>query len=329
MRYLITGGAGFIGSHLADRGDTVTVLDDLSTGLMQNVATGAGPAAGARQFVRGCVTDAELVGALMDDCDVCVHLASAVGVQLVVSEPLNTLRRIVAGSEVVISSAAERGKRVLFASTSEVYGKSTGALSEDSDRVLGSALKSRWSYAIGKSYGESLASAYHRERGADTVIFRLFNTIGPRQRGHYGMVVPRFVRQALCGEDITVYGDGSQSRCFMHVADAVEAIVGLADTAEAAGGAFNIGNPEPISILGLAQRVIERTGSRSGIRFIPYAEAYDDGFEELGRRQPDLGALQSLLGWSPQFSVDQALDAVITFQRAALSADPAPLALAA
>jgi UDP-glucose 4-epimerase len=322
LRYVITGGAGFIGSHIADRlvatGHQVAIVDDLSTGRLVNVEHLA--ANGRIRFVDGSVTDSELVETLMPDFDCCLHLASAVGVKLVVSQPLETLRRIVHGTDVVVSSAARHGVRVLFASTSEVYGKnSEGALHEDSDRVLGSAFKSRWSYAIAKSYGEALAHGYHREHGADTVVFRLFNTIGPRQRGMYGMVVPRFVRQAVSGQPVTVYGDGSQSRCFLHVHDAVGAIVALAGDERATGRSFNIGNPTPITILELAERIIQRTGSSSTITFVPYEEAYDDGFEELGRRRPDTAALEELTGWRPTRTLDQALDDVIAYQRAELA----------
>lgn len=323
MRYLITGGAGFIGSHLADaltgRGDEVTILDDFSTGRRENVEHLV--ASGAAQLAEGSVTDDELVDPLVGDCDCCLHLASAVGVKLVVAQPLETLRRTVHGTDVVMRAAARHDKRLLFASTSEVYGKnSAGALHEESDRVLGSAFKSRWSYAIAKSYGEALVHGYHHEYGADTAVVRLFNTIGPRQRGAYGMVVPRLVRQAVGGEDLTVYGDGTQTRCFLHVADAVQAMIGLSDHADATGRAFNIGSPEPITILHLAERIIARTGSSSQIRFVPYDEAYEEGFEELGRRQPDTGAVSELLGWRPRRTLDDALDDVIAFQRAELAA---------
>jgi UDP-glucose 4-epimerase len=325
MRYLITGGAGFIGSHLADaiasKGDVVTILDDFSTGRRENVEQLA--ATGAAELIEGSVTDEELVGALIERCDCCLHLASAVGVQLVVAKPLETLRRSVHGTDVVMRSAARHGKRLLFASTSEVYGKnSNGALHEESDRVLGSPFKSRWSYAIGKSYGEALVHGYHREHGADTAVVRLFNTIGARQRGAYGMVVPRLVRQAIAGEDLTVYGDGTQTRCFLHVADAVAAIIALSEHEATTGRAFNIGSPEPISILELAERIVARTRSSAKIRFVPYDEAYDDGFEELGRRQPDTSALQELLDWRPRRTLDDALDDVIAFQRAELAIEP-------
>ncbi len=322
MKYLITGGAGFIGSHIADalvtKGDGVVIVDDFSTGRPANVEHLI--ANGAIELIDGSVTDADMIDGAVADCDCCLHLASAVGVQLVVSNPLETLRRIVHGTDVVISAAARRGKRVLFASTSEVYGKnSDGALHEDSDRILGSAFKSRWSYAIAKSYGEAIAHGYHREHGADTVVFRLFNTIGPRQRGMYGMVVPRFVRQAIRGESVTVYGDGSQSRCFLHVEDAVRAILTLAEDGDASGRAFNIGNPAQITILELAQRVIDRSRSSSAIALVPYEEAYDEGFEELGRRRPDTRSLYELTGWQPTRTLDEALDDVIAFQRAELA----------
>jgi UDP-glucose 4-epimerase len=322
LRYLITGGAGFIGSHLADalaaRGDEVAIVDDFSTGRRENVEQLA--AAGAAELRHGSVTDEDLIDDAIACCDVCLHLASAVGVKLVVSHPLETLRRCVHGTDVVVSAAARHRKRLLFASTSEVYGKnSDGALNEDSDRVLGSAFKSRWSYAIAKSYGEAIAYGYHREHGADTIVFRLFNTIGPRQSDAYGMVVPRLVRQALAGEDVTVYGDGSQSRCFLHVRDAVRAILTLAEHEGATGEAFNIGNPDPITILELARRIVARTESPSRITFVPYEVAYDEGFEELGRRRPDISALSDLTGWAPERTLDEALDDVIAFQRMELA----------
>lgn len=322
LRYLITGGAGFIGSHLVDelvaREDQVVILDDLSTGRRENIEQVA--ANGSVELVEGSVTDVQMVDELLGRSDCCLHLASAVGVKLVVSEPLETLRRIVHGTDVVMSAAARHDKPVLFASTSEVYGKnSDGSLDEESDRIIGSSFKSRWSYAIAKSYGEALAHGYHLEHGAATIVIRLFNTIGPRQRGAYGMVVPRLVRQAIAGEDLTVYGDGSQSRCFLHVHDAVSAILTLTQHPGAIGRAFNIGNDYAITILKLAERIIERCGSRSKIRFVPYEEAYDEGFEELGQRRPDTAALRELTGWCPRRTLDDALDDVIDYQRAELA----------
>jgi UDP-glucose 4-epimerase len=318
---LITGGAGFIGSHLADAlvrsGDEVVVVDDFSTGRRANVEHLV--ASGAAQFIHGSVTDAALIDRLIARCDCCFHLASAVGVYLVVAQPLDTLRRVVRGTDVVVSSASRHGIRLVFASTSEVYGKnSADGLREDSDRVLGSAYKSRWAYAIAKCYGEEIAFGYHRERGADTTVVRLFNTIGPRQVARHGMVVPRLVRQAIRGADLTVYGDGTQVRCFLHVDDAVAAILALAQHSGATGRAFNIGNPEPITILALAQRIIKRAGSNSRITLVPYEDAYDDGFEELGQRVPDVSALQELVDWRPRRTLDEALDDVIGFQRVEL-----------
>jgi UDP-glucose 4-epimerase len=318
---LITGGAGFIGSHLADalvtRGDDVLILDDFSTGRRANVEHLV--ASGSADLIEGSVTDAPLVDDLTAKCDCCLHFASAVGVMLVVASPLETLRRIVRGTDVVVSTAARHRKRLVFASTSEVYGKNVGALHEDSDRVLGSAYKSRWSYAIAKSYGEAIAHGHHLEHGADTLVVRLFNTIGPRQLGRHGMVVPRFVRQAIAGDDITVYGDGTQVRSFLHVSDAVAAILALSDHDVAVGRAFNVGNSESITILRLARRIIERVGSSSRITFVPYEEAYDEGFDELGQRTPDVTALQDLTGWRPQRSINEALDDVIGFERAELA----------
>jgi UDP-glucose 4-epimerase len=305
---------------LVARGDGVAILDDFSTARRTNVEHLA--ASGSAALFEGSVTDAHLVDRLMAECDCCLHLASAVGVNLVVAHPLDTLRRTVQGTDLVISAAAEHGKRVVFASTSEVYGKnSDGALREDSDRVLGSTFKSRWSYAIGKSYGEAIAYGYHREHGADTTVVRLFNTVGPRQLGAYGMVVPRLVRQAIVGDDLTVYGDGSQARCFLHVHDAVSAILALSEHEGAIGRAFNVGSPGPITILGLAQRIVERVGSSSRITFVPYEEAYDEGFEELGRRTPDITSVQELTGWRPRRTLEEALDDVIAFQRAELAVE--------
>lgn len=302
------------------KGEEVAILDDLSTGRRANVEHLL--ASGAAELTEGCVTDVELVDTLMRDCERCLHLASTVGVKLVVAQPLEALRKIVSGADVVISAAARHGNRVLFMSTSEVYGKSSnGAVREDSDRVFGSVFKSRWSYAIAKSYGETLAHGYHREHGADTRVARLFNTIGPRQVGDYGMVVPRLVRQAIAGDELTVFGDGSQTRCFLHVRDAAEAIIALSEDDRAAGGVFNIGSRQPIAIRALAQRIVARAGSSSRITLVPYEEVYDDGFEELGHRLPDLTAVRRVTGWRPLRTLDQALDDVITFQRAELAVE--------
>lgn len=317
MRYLMTGGSGFIGSHLTEAlledGHDVTILDNLSTGRRENVLHLLGDRV---RFVEGSVTDAALVDELMADCDACVHLASAVGVQLIVERPLEALLSNVRGIDTVMEAAARHGRRLLYASTSEVYGKNTtGALQEDCDLLLGSPFKARWSYAIAKSFGEALAHGYHRDLGAEVVTVRLFNTVGPRQSALYGMVLPRLVRQALSGRDLTVYGDGSQTRCFIHVRDTVDAIRILCDEPRAVGNVYNIGNTTPISILDLALRVIDRTDSDSRIRLVPYDAAYPPGFEELGRRQPDTTALQALTGWRPTRTLDDAIDDVIRHEQ--------------
>jgi UDP-glucose 4-epimerase len=321
MKVLITGGAGFIGSHLADalvaRGHEVVVLDDLSTGRRENVQPLVD--AGALRLVEGSMLDADLVRGCLAEVDQCFHLASAVGVKLIVERPLETLLRNVRGNDIVISAAAELGVPLLFTSTSEVYGKSSSAerLPEDADRLLGSPFRTRWAYADAKAFGESLAYSYFRERGAPMVVTRLFNTVGPRQAGSYGMVLPRFVRQALAGEDLTVFGDGTQTRCFTHVHDTVAALVALSETELAHGRVFNVGADVEVAVAELARRVIERTGSSSRIELIPYEQAYEAGFEELGRRIPDTAALRRLTGWEPARTVDDAIDDVIAHERAA------------
>jgi UDP-glucose 4-epimerase len=318
MRYLITGGAGFIGSHLVDafttRGDSVVVLDDLSTGRLENLEHVIDSE--LVSFVEGSVLDEDLVDELMASVDACLHLASAVGVQLVVSKPLESLRRNVRGNDIVISSAARHERRLLFASTSEVYGKhSNGALSEDADRILGSPQTLRWSYATAKAFGEALVYSHAKEEGARMTVVRLFNTVGPRQTGAYGMVLPRLVRQALREDDLTVYGNGTQSRCFGHVLDVVHGISLVMDSERSVGRVFNIGAQTETPIIELAGKVIERTGSSSRIKLVPYAEAYDDGFEELGRRQPDTTAIEDLTGWQATRTVDEAIDDVIAYEQ--------------
>ncbi|MDP9345869.1 MAG: FkbM family methyltransferase [Actinomycetota bacterium] len=319
LRTLITGGAGFIGSHLADsfvrRGDRLVVLDDLSTGRLHNIRHLV--ASGQVELIEGTTSRYELVEKLVAQCDRCLHLASAVGVQLVVSNPLESLLRNVHGCDNVLNAAARHGKRVLFTSTSEVYGKNAeGGLAETSDRILGSPFMARWNYAIAKEFGESLAYGLHRDRGAEAIVVRLFNTVGPRQTGMYGMVLPRFVRQALAGDDVTVFGDGTQVRCFAHVADTIRGIQLLLDDDRAVGRVFNIGNTMPLTIMDLARRVIERSGSSSQIRMVSYDEAYDEGFEELGRRQPDTTAIRELTGWETERTVEDAIDDVIVYERA-------------
>jgi len=327
VRYLITGGAGFIGSHLADalvaRGDSVLILDDLSTGKVENVADAI--ASGRAELVEGSVCDIEVVDECMEWADACFHLASAVGVKLIVDQSVATLNRSVRGTQVVSEGASRIGRRLLFASTSEIYGKnSSDALTEDSDRILGSPSIARWSYSIGKAFGESIALGYHREREADNVVVRLFNTVGPRQTGLYGMVLPRFVCQALRGDDLTVYGDGSQSRCFAHVHDTIRALIMLMDEEGARGTAFNVGRSDEITIYELAETVIERTSSSSRIVTVPYEEAYGDGFEELGRRRPDTTALEQMTGWRATLGVEDAIDDVAAFERARIAVDSLP-----
>jgi UDP-glucose 4-epimerase len=330
MRYLITGGAGFVGSHLVDvltaRGNNVLVLDDLSTGSRENLDGSL--SSSLVEFIEGSVLDEDLVDCCMRSVDGCLHLASAVGVQLVVSRPLETLRRNIHGNDIVISAAARRGRPLLFTSTSEIYGKrSDGALSEDSDRLVGPPNKLRWSYATAKAFGEALAYSYAKEQGSRMTVARLFNTVGPRQTGAYGMVLPRFVRQALRGDDLTVYGNGTQSRCFAHVLDVVHGIVLLLEDERAAGRAFNIGAATEIPIVELARRVIERSDSESKIKLVPYEEAYDDGFEELGRRKPDTAAIRELTGWTPSRTVDDAIDDVIAYELRAQAVQPQPTVL--
>jgi UDP-glucose 4-epimerase len=330
LRSFITGGAGFIGSHLADalvaRGDRVVMLDDLSTGRLENVQHLLDR--DAVRLIEGSTSDRELVDALMRDCDRCFHLASAVGVQLVCERPLESLLRNVRGCDVVMEAAARCDVRLVFASTSEIYGKNgSGPLHEHADRLLGSPLKSRWSYANAKTFGELLAYGYHRELGAQNTVARFFNTVGPRQIGEYGMVLPRFVRQALAGEDLTVFGNGSQSRCFAHVYDAVDAVTLLADRTDSVGHAYNIGSSREITILELAQRVIERAESTSQITFVPFDEAYEEGFEELGRRKPDTGALNALADWEPRRTIEEAIDDVIAHQRNQIAAEAGPISL--
>jgi UDP-glucose 4-epimerase len=319
MDYLVTGGAGFIGSHLSDaliaRGDSVLILDDLSTGSLDNIAGAID--SGRLEFIEGSVCDEKLVEECMERAGACFHLASAVGVKLIVENSVESLLRSTRGAQVVTESAHRFGRRLLFASTSEIYGKnSSDALDEYSDRILGPPSVARWSYSTAKAFGEAVTLGYHREHGADTVVARLFNTVGPRQSGVYGMVLPRFVGQAIAGEDLTVYGNGSQSRCFAHVDDSIRALVMVMDEEGARGRAFNIGRMVEVTIGELARKVIERTESTSGIRMVPYSEAYGDGFEELGRRRPDTTALQQATGWEAKRTVEDAIDDLAAFERA-------------
>lgn len=312
--YLITGGAGFIGSHLAEvlleRGDRVVILDNLSTGRMSNL-DGVGGHANLK-FVQGSVLDQLAVDELVHQCDVVVHLAAAVGVRLIVEQPLSSFTTNVRGSETVMDAAHRYRRKTLVASTSEIYGKNENVpLVEGADRVLGCPSVSRWAYSTAKAVDEILAYMLHRQRGLPTIVARLFNTVGPRQSPAYGMVIPRLIRQALAGEPMTVYGDGSQTRCFGHVADVVDALVRLLDAPEAVGDVFNIGSQEEISIFDLARRIVRHTGSSSSIDLIPYEQAYESGFEDMPRRVPDTTKLRTLTGWAPTRSLDDILSETI------------------
>ena len=307
---LITGGAGFIGSHLADtllaQGHRVLAIDNLSTGRLENIRHLLGHP--AFHFARASLTDEIVLDRLASRADIIVHLAAVVGVKLVVERSVHTITTNVMGTEAVLQVALRYGCRVLIASTSEVYGKSKKIpFGEEDDVLLGTTSKSRWAYAASKMVDEFLSLAYQREYGLPVVPFRLFNTVGPRQTGHYGMVIQRLVGQALRGEPITVYGDGTQSRCFCDVSDAVEAIIGLAQHVKAPGQVFNIGGSEEVTIRELAERVKVVTGSCSEIVHIPYTEAYALGFEDMHRRVPDTSRIQALLGWQPRLSLDQIL----------------------
>jgi len=317
MRALITGGAGFVGSHLADallaRGDTVYVIDDLSTGSIENIES----LKEDRRFhyVIDSVMSERVLAELIDRVDVVFHLAAAVGVRLIVESPVNTIETNVHGTEMVLKIANKKKKKVLLMSTSEVYGKSNAVpFREDSDLVLGATDKGRWSYACSKAIDEFLGLAYHKEKRLPVVVVRLFNTVGPRQTGRYGMVIPNFVKQALLGHPITVFGDGNQTRCFTYVGDVVGALLALADHPDAVGQVFNIGNDgDEISILALAERVKARTRSQSVIELVPYDKAYEAGFEDMPRRVPDLTKLRALIGYEPKVHLDEILDRVIAF----------------
>ena len=317
MRVLITGGAGFVGSHLAEallaRGDTVYVIDDLSTGSIENIES----LKEDRRFhyVVDSVMNERVLAELIDRVDVVFHLAAAVGVRLIVESPVNTIETNVHGTEMVLKLANKKKKKVLLMSTSEVYGKSTAVpFREDSDLVMGATDKGRWSYACSKAIDEFLGLAYHKEKRLPVVVVRLFNTVGPRQTGRYGMVIPNFVKQALLGHPLTVFGDGSQTRCFTYVGDVVGALIALATHPDAVGQVFNIGNDgDEISILALAERVKARTRSQSPIELVTYDKAYEAGFEDMPRRVPDLTKLRTLIGYEPQVHLDEILDRVIAF----------------
>jgi UDP-glucose 4-epimerase len=314
---LITGGAGFIGSHLSDayleRGDDVYIIDDLSTGSIQNIAhLKANP---RFHYTIDSVHNQPVAAELVDQCDVIFHLAAAVGVKLIVESPVRTIETNVRGTEVILALANKKKKPVLVASTSEVYGLSTDVpFREDGNLVMGATTKGRWSYACSKAIDEFLALAYWREKKLPTRVVRLFNTVGPRQTGQYGMVIPTFVKQALAGRPITVYGDGTQTRCFGYVGDVVGALIKLMDHEGAVGEVFNIGSNEEVSILELANRVKELTKSESEIVMIPYDEAYEEGFEDMPRRVPDISKVGALVGFRPQMKLDGILKSVIDYQ---------------
>jgi len=328
--YLVTGGAGFIGSHLAEallaRGDTVTVIDDLSTGRLSNIE----PLCGHPHFsfAIDTITNAMVMDRLVSQCDAVVHLAAAVGVELIISDPVRTIETNILGTHAVLQAAARYRKTVLLASTSEIYGKSARVpFAEDDDRVLGPTTKSRWSYSDSKAIDEFLGLAYHKQYDLPVIIARFFNTVGPRQSGRYGMVIPRFVQQALAGKPLSVYGDGTQSRCFCHVADTVAAVIALLDspvlpfsaTSELpfSHSVYNIGSTEEITILDLARRILTLAGrDPADTVLVPYDQAYEPGFEDMRRRVPDITKIKRTVGWAPTISLDETLRQVIEYDKA-------------
>jgi len=318
MKVLITGGAGFIGSHLSDEllagGNEVVVLDNLSTGRFENIAHLDGNK--SFQFVEGSIMNEMLVDKLVERCDVVYHLAAAVGVDLVVKKPLESLITNIKGSEIVLDMVHRYHKKVLITSTSEIYGKNTnGPLKEDDDRILGSPLKVRWGYSTAKAVDEMLAYIYWKEKKVPTIIVRLFNTVGPRQTGAYGMVIPRFVNQALKNEDMTVYGTGKQSRCFLHVKDVIKTLIKLMNNKNAVGQVFNIGSQEEISIEGLAKKVIKITKSKSKLVYISYEKAYEEGFEDMQRRVPDTAKVKNLVGFKPTIDLEGIIKSVVEYYK--------------
>ncbi len=315
---LITGGAGFIGSHLSEyllsAGYEVTIIDNLSTGRIENLAT-----VDRHPLFHSAIEDIRnihVMDRLVSECDLIFHLAAAVGVQRIISEPIETIETNIGGTEVVLKTARRYRKKVLIASTSEVYGKGVRfPFSEDDDSVMGPTTRNRWSYAASKAVDEFLALAYYKETNLPVVIFRLFNTVGPRQSGQYGMVLPRFVNWAIRDEPILVYGDGEQQRCFCNVHDVVQAIHGLSESPLALGKVFNVGSTEEVTINELAQRARDRAGSRSEIRSVPYEEAYEVGFEDFRRRVPSLDKIRHTIEWEPTITLDDTIDQIIAYQR--------------
>jgi UDP-glucose 4-epimerase len=316
LRYLITGGAGFIGSHLAerllDRGDRVVLLDNLSTGSVENIRH-LKPF-GRMQYHLDNIENRQLLAELVDDADVVIHLAAAVGVKLIVESPVKTIETNVNGTQLILEAACKKKKLVLTASTSEVYGKNTNVpFREDADLVLGPTTKGRWSYAASKALDEFLALSYWKEKKLPVIVARLFNTVGPRQTGRYGMVLPNFVKSALDNSTISIYGSGKQSRCFCDVRDTVEGLIRLMDSSHAVGEVVNIGNTEEVTIENLAQRVKERTSSSSPIEYVPYDLAYEPGFEDMMRRVPAVEKLEALTGFRPRTSLNEIIDRVAAF----------------
>lgn len=316
MKVLITGGAGFIGSHLAEalleRGEEVTVIDNLSTGSIDNVSH----LDGQKRFrlVIGSILDESVLDELVGQCEVVYHLAASVGVKYVIENPLKSIQINIKGTENVLASANRQKCKVVLASTSEIYGKNTnGPLNENADRILGATNISRWSYSATKAVDEFLALAYHREKQLPVVIARIFNTCGPRQTGQYGMVIPRFIKQALLGHNVTVYGDGSQTRCFCYVKDTVEGLIALASEPKAVGDVFNLGGDREISILELAKLIISLTASSSQIEFVPYEQAYEKGFEDIRRGMPDLRKIREVVGFEPKVQLEDALARTIEY----------------
>ena len=321
MHFLITGGAGFIGSHLADRlladGHRITAIDDLSTGRAENIEHLAD--SDRFQFVNETILNTAVLDRLGSDCDIIVHLAAAVGVKKIIDEPVETITTNVRGTEIVLDCCHSYGTPLYAASTSEIYGKAGVALHEEHDRIMGSTSHRRWAYACTKVLDEFLALAYHHSKGLPVVIGRFFNTVGPRQPGTWGMVLPTFVTQALKGEPITVYGTGEQMRSFCHVNDSIRAVLGLMDTEAAIGEVYNIGNEHEITMMELAEKVKEKAGSKSEIVLVSYEEAYGEGFEDMERRQPDTTKIHDLLGWETEYGMDDIIDDVIGYYRRVLS----------